>query len=61
MFFLKPARGLSNKHPISHTNRREVVCFQGIVGMAVHYFLSMILPLYMSGEELIWEAAMMIF
>jgi len=23
--------------------------------------LSLILPLYMSGEELIWEAAMMIF
>ena len=40
------------------------MCFQGKEGNAWWRSLlvsSLILPLYMSGEELIWEAAMMIF
>ena len=48
---------------VSYSVNTTLTCVDAkfIVGVAVHYFLSLILPLYMSGEDLIWEAAMMIF
>ena len=48
-----------------HSFEMTMLCIQVKEGNArdgrSHLVFSLILPLYMSGEELIWEAAMMIF